>query len=618
MSTPWPAPVAAGPVHGRVAVPGSKSVTNRALLLAALSGGPATRHRRAPHPRHRADGRRPARPRRPVELDGERVTVAAHDGLRGGGTVDCGLAGTVMRFVPPAAALADGPVALRRRPPRPRTAPWPRCSTRCARSAPGRRRRGCPFTLHGTGGAPRRRRGDRRVGVVPVRVRAAALRRPLRQGRHRAPRRQAGAVAAAHRDDRRHAPRGRGRGRRRRANTWRVAPGPIAARDWAVEPDLSNAAVFLAAAAVTGGEVTVAGWPADSTQPGAEILSVLAAGRLRRSTPGAGRDDRHRAGRRCPGSTSTCTTPASSPRPSPPSPRWPTGPSRIRGVAHIRGHETDRLAALATELAALGGDVTETAGRAGDPARPAARRPDRPWRAYADHRIATAGALVGLVVPGREVDDIGVHRQDHPRLPGALGGAARVRAERVGTGRGERARVRRVRRAGAARARHPAPHQAPPRPRRRRGGDGHHRSTAAAGPARPTATRPGRRSPRCGPASWAARRSSSATGSGWSATCPARPDTLARIVRVDERSTVLRRTADDTDPFERLVVANAEQLVIVTAVADPEPRTGFVDRCLVAAYAGGLDAGALPDQGRPRRPRGRSPRSTGSWTCRCS
>ncbi|MGA6168116.1 ribosome small subunit-dependent GTPase A [Amycolatopsis magusensis] len=68
-----------------------------------------------------------------------------------------------------------------------------------------------------------------------------------------------------------------------------------------------------------------------------------------------------------------------------------------------------------------------------------------------------------------------------------------------------------------------------------------------------------------------------------------RPDTLARIVRVDERTSVLRRTADDTDPFERVVVANAEQLVIVTALADPQPRTGFIDRCLVACYAGGLE-----------------------------
>ena len=67
-----------------------------------------------------------------------------------------------------------------------------------------------------------------------------------------------------------------------------------------------------------------------------------------------------------------------------------------------------------------------------------------------------------------------------------------------------------------------------------------------------------------------------------------RPDTLARIVRRGERRTVLRRTADDTDPTERVVVANADQLLIVVALADPPPRTGLVDRTLIAAYAGGL------------------------------
>ncbi|GAB1508812.1 ribosome small subunit-dependent GTPase A [Actinophytocola sp. KF-1] len=67
-----------------------------------------------------------------------------------------------------------------------------------------------------------------------------------------------------------------------------------------------------------------------------------------------------------------------------------------------------------------------------------------------------------------------------------------------------------------------------------------------------------------------------------------RPDTLARVVRVADRSSVLRRTADDNDPYERVVVANAQQLLIVCALADPPPRTGFIDRCLVAAYAGGL------------------------------
>ena len=80
------------------------------------------------------------------------------------------------------------------------------------------------------------------------------------------------------------------------------------------------------------------------------------------------------------------------------------------------------------------------------------------------------------------------------------------------------------------------------------------------------------------------------------------PDALARIVRIEERRSVLRRTADDTDPFERIIVANADQLVIVTALADPEPRPRMVDRCLVAAYDAGSRAAARPDQGRPRRP----------------
>lgn len=66
-------------------------------------------------------------------------------------------------------------------------------------------------------------------------------------------------------------------------------------------------------------------------------------------------------------------------------------------------------------------------------------------------------------------------------------------------------------------------------------------------------------------------------------------DTLARIVRVEPRRTVLRRSADDGDPAERVIVANADQLVVVTALADPPPRIGLIDRCLVAAYVGGLD-----------------------------
>jgi 3-phosphoshikimate 1-carboxyvinyltransferase len=195
-------------------------------------------------------------------------------------------------------------------------------------------------------------------------------------------------------------------------NTWHVQPGPIAARTWAVEPDLSNASVFLAAAAATGGEVTVTGWPAESTQPGTEILEVLE--RMgARVTPTAegmrvtgaelhGIDvDLHDASELTPTVAALAALADS--------------PSVIRGVAHIRGHETDRLAALRTELAGVGADVTEI--EDGLSLRPATLT-GGPWRAYADHRMATAGAIVGLRVPGVSVDDVGCTDKTIPDFPG--------------------------------------------------------------------------------------------------------------------------------------------------------------------------------------------------------
>ena len=411
MTTPWPAPTASGPITGTVSVPGSKSVTNRALLLAALSGGdasvagaPATRDTALMVGALRALGV-------PVAVDGERVAFSPHDGLRGG-TVDCGLAGTVMRFVPPAAALADGPVAFDGDP---QARVRPMGVVLDALRALGARIDGdaLPFVLHGTGGLPgggvvvdasassqfvsglllSGARYDKGVTVhhdgepVPslphIDMTVAMLR-------------EAGVTV----DD-------------AEPNTWRVEPGPVAARDWVVEPDLSNAAVFLAAAALTGGAVTVAGWPPGSTQPGAEVLAVLEqagcavepgpAGMTVRG-PGHldGMDvDLHDASELTPtvAALAACAT----------------GPSRIRGVAHIRGHETDRIAALAAELTALGGDVTETDD--GLEIRPA-RLHGGPWRSYADHRMATAGALVGLVVPGVVVDDVACTGKTIPDFPG--------------------------------------------------------------------------------------------------------------------------------------------------------------------------------------------------------
>ena len=414
VSTPWPAPLADYPVRGRVTVPGSKSVTNRALLLAALSGGPAT-VTGAPPTRDTAlmvDALRALGV--PVDVDGEHVAVGGHAGFRGGGEVDCGLAGTVMRFVPPAAALADGPVRFDGDP---RARERPMGTVLDALKALGARIDGdrLPFTVAATGALPGGEvvidasessqfvsglllsgaRYEKGVTVVHdgkpvpslphIDMSVAMLR-----------------AAGVEVDD-------------ADVNTWRVAPGPITPRDWSVEPDLSNAAAFLAAAAITGGEVTVVGWPERSTQPGVGILPVLeqfgatvvptSDGLVVRG-PGTltGVDvDLHDVGELTPTIAAVAARAAT--------------PSRLRGVAHLRGHETDRLAALATELTALGGDVEETAD--GLVIRPAPLRAgDRPWRAYADHRMATAGALVGLVVPDVRIDDVGSTDKTIPDFPG--------------------------------------------------------------------------------------------------------------------------------------------------------------------------------------------------------
>jgi 3-phosphoshikimate 1-carboxyvinyltransferase len=400
---PWPAPTAAGPITGRVTVPGSKSQTNRALLLAALSSG-----------RCEVAGAAPSRDTSlmlaalralgvPVVGAGTRITVGPHDGLHGHTSVDCGLAGTVMRFVPPAAALAQGPVRFDGDP---RARERPMGPVLHALRTLGAQVDGdaLPFTLRGDGGLPggtvtldasgssqfvsglllSGARYDKGLTVhhdgkpVPSLPHIDMTVQMLRT-----------AGVEVHDEE---------------PDTWRIQPGGIAARDWVVEPDLSNAAVFLAAAAATGGEITVAGWPTDSTQPGVAILPVLerfgctvrpGADGLTVSGPGvlSGVDvDLHDVGELAPTVAALAALAGS--------------PSRLRGIAHLRGHETDRLAALTTELSAVGCDADETEDGLRIRPRPPHGNPDRPWRAYADHRMATAGALLGLVAPALLVDDI--------------------------------------------------------------------------------------------------------------------------------------------------------------------------------------------------------------------
>ena len=411
---PWAAPLAGGPVRATVTVPGSKSITNRALLLAALSGTGGT-IRRALRSRDTdlmigalaALGV-------PVTERGTDLEVAEHGGLRGGATVDCGLAGTVMRFVPPLAALADGPVRFdgdeqaRQR---------PMGAVLGALRALGCRIDGdaLPFVLHGagrvTGGEVRIDASGSSQFVSGLLLSAAGYDTGITVHHDGPP-----VPSRPHIEMTVQMLTARGV----RVDTdgftrWTVVPGRVVGGDYDIEPDLSNATVFLAAAAVTGGQLTVPGWPRRTTQAGDAIRPLLAQMGCQldlheRGLTVSGPDrldgvdaDLHDVGELTPTLAALAAL--------------ASGPSRLRGIAHLRGHETDRLAALVTEISALGGDVREIVDGLEIRPRPLRGDPGRPWGAYADHRMATAGAILGLVVPGIAIDDIAATSKTLPEFP---------------------------------------------------------------------------------------------------------------------------------------------------------------------------------------------------------
>jgi 3-phosphoshikimate 1-carboxyvinyltransferase len=195
-------------------------------------------------------------------------------------------------------------------------------------------------------------------------------------------------------------------------DVWRVEPGPIRARDMTVEPDLSNAAPFFAAALVTGGSVTIPDWPERTTQPGDHLRHLLAemGGVVTREPyglkvtgPGGVRGidvDLHEVGELTPTIAALAAL--------------ADGPSRLRGIAHLRGHETDRLAALAAEINRLGGDARETDDGLEIRPKPLS---GGVFRSYEDHRMATAGAVIGLAAPGVEVENIATTGKTLPEFP---------------------------------------------------------------------------------------------------------------------------------------------------------------------------------------------------------
>lgn len=443
----WPAPVRETPLAATVPLPGSKSLTNRELILAALADGTGTL--RAPlHSRDSElmiDGLRAlgvdirptdATPGAP-NLFGPDLRVTPTPQLTGSTSIACGLAGTVMRFLPPVATLALGPTAFdgdpyaRKRPMRPVLDALRALGADIADEGRG----ALPFTVHGTGSLP----GGR------VELDASLSSQFVSGLLLSAPRFDAG-VHVVHTGDRLpsvphiemtlDALRARGVEADSPApGEWRVAPGPIAARHLTIEPDLSNAAPFLAAAVAVGGRVSVPRWPGETTQVGDHLRELLAAFGATASLEGevltisgTGRPrgvtlHLPEAGELAPTLIGLAALAAHG-----------TGagdgePSEITGIGHIRQHETDRIAALAAEITALGGDVEEL--EDGLRIRPATLH-GGPWRAYADHRMATTGALIGLRIPGVLVDDIGSTAKTMPEFPelwnAMLGGG--FRAER--------------------------------------------------------------------------------------------------------------------------------------------------------------------------------------------
>lgn len=414
----WIAPQATGAVDARLHVPGSKSLTNRELVLAAIADGPGL----VTAPLHSDDSARMIDALRALGVGVEEQPGSGGFGpdlrisparLRGGATIDCGQAGTVMRFIAPLAGLADGDVLI--------TAHETALHRPMGAMIHALRDLGVDVEDHGSWSLPFTIRGRGHIRGGRVEIDASASSQFVSGLLLAAPRFDVGLhlvhtgarlPSMPHIDMTVETLTRRGiKVSRPAPGEWMVEAGVPRAREIAIEPDLSNAAPFLAAALVLGGEVSISGWPARSTQPGAllpellaplgaeihragDVLTVRGTGAIR-----GGEFDLSEAGELAPTFVGLAAL--------------ADGPTTITGIGHIRLHETDRIAALAGNLRALGGEAEEL--------EDGIRILPRPlrggtWPAHHDHRMATTGALIGLRVPGVEIDEIGTTAKTLPEF----------------------------------------------------------------------------------------------------------------------------------------------------------------------------------------------------------
>ena len=420
----WPALFrGAQPVEAFVVIPGSKSVTNRALILAAQADSPSILRR----PLVSRDSELMVAGLRALGVGIEEKNVTTNGveelqwiitpaPLRGGVKVDVGNAGTVMRFLPPLAALATGDVAFDGDPrsyERP-LGPVIKALEELGISIEHDGRYSLPLKLHGTGKIP--------GGALTID--ASASSQFLSALLLVAPSFENGIVATHKGGQLPSMPHIemtvdmlRSFGAQVEVDTaaqsWSVKPGKLHGQELVIEPDLSNAAPFLSLAMVCGGSVTIADWPKTTTQPGDQLRSIFTQMGAKVSMDKRGLTlsgtgvihgidiDLHDVGELTPSIAAVAALADS--------------PSHLRGIAHLRLHETDRLAALTREINALGGDVVEEESALHITPAPLH---GGVFHTYDDHRLATAGAVLGLVVPGIEVENIATTRKTLPDFPG--------------------------------------------------------------------------------------------------------------------------------------------------------------------------------------------------------
>ena len=422
--TNWSAPFRGGltsvgePINAKISIPGSKSATNRALILAAIAKTPS--RLRKPLSSRDADLMVKGLQSLGCKID-EIKTEQGFDyqitpqKLSGPTQIDVGNAGTVMRFLPPIASLAtglvhfDGDARSHERP----LEPVIKALEQLGASIEHGNKYRLPLKINGS--------GEIKGGVVEVDASASSqfisalmllgpatknglTIRNIGKSLPSLPHiqmtiqmlRQFGATVEVG------------------ENSWTVISSDLLGQDLTIEPDLSNAAPFMAAAMICGGSVEILDWPKSTSQPGDQLRNIFAkmGARVEQSSEGLkisgsgkinGIDiDLHDVGELTPSIAAVAALASS--------------PSTLRGIAHLRLHETDRLAALANEINNLGGDVTEGPGEL--LIKPAKLVASQIFKSYEDHRMATAGAIIGLAVKDLIVENIETTKKTLPDFPG--------------------------------------------------------------------------------------------------------------------------------------------------------------------------------------------------------